>query len=86
MAHKKNSNYLVEIFGWYGAVAILLAFLLVSFKIIPASGYVYQLLNFTGAFGLVIISIAKKVKQSIVLNIFWAIIAIVAIVSLTINS
>lgn len=85
MAHKKNSNYLVEIVGWYGAVAILLAFILVSSKIISATGYTYQLLNLTGAFGLVIISFVKRVKQSVVLNIVWAIIAFVAIISLAVN-
>jgi hypothetical protein len=33
----KNSKNIIEIFGWYGAVAILLAYALISFKIIPAT-------------------------------------------------
>ena len=74
-----------EVAGWYGAVAILVAYALVSFKIIPGDGLLFQLLNLTGAIGILTISIYKKVKQSIVLNIFWGAVAIVAITALIIS-
>lgn len=83
MLNKKN---IAEIVGWYGTFAILLAYALVSFRIIPSSGYLYQALNLTGAVGIVVISIVKKVKQPAALNIVWAIIAFVAIISLMIHS
>ena len=83
MINKKN---LAEIFGWYGTITILLAYLLVSFNIIATNGYLYQILNLTGAIGIVVISIAKKVNQSTILNVLWAIIALVAIISLIINN
>lgn len=78
----KKKNIKVEIIGWYGAIAILLAYILVSFEFITASGAIFQLLNLTGAIGIIIISIYKNVVQSVVLNIFWAGIAIVAILRL----
>jgi len=65
----KNSKNIVEFFGWYGAVAILLAYALISFKIIPPTGYVYQGLNLTGATGIVINSLTKKDLQPAILNV-----------------
>lgn len=76
---------LIEIVGWYGAFAILLAYALVSFKVIPISSYPYQLLNLTGAAGIAIISIGKKAKQPAFLNVTWVIIASIAIIGLLIN-
>lgn len=46
-----NKNFIDEIIGWYGMVAILLAYGLVSFGYLSASGLFYQVLNFTGAGG-----------------------------------
>ncbi len=75
-----NKQLFAEIAGWYGATAILTAYALVSFNVIEGSGLWFQLLNLTGALGIIAISTYKKVKQSIVLNIFWSIVAIVALV------
>lgn len=73
---------LIEMIGWYGVVAILLAYALVSFGCISSKGYVYQLLNLTGALGVLVISIIKKAHQPAVLNFAWAVIAFIAIISL----
>jgi hypothetical protein len=77
-----NKRSLAEAYGWYGAAAIVLAYALVSFKVIPADGYVYQMLNLTGAVGIIIVSIRKKAQQPAVLNTVWAIVAVAAIVGL----
>lgn len=69
-----------EILGWYGAVAIVGAYFLVSFNVIAADSLLYQMLNFTGAMGVVAVSLAKGVQQPAVLNVFWALIALIAIV------
>lgn len=82
---KSNKQYATEIVGWYGTFAILLAYALVSFKVIPANSYIYQILNLTGAIGIVVISLVKKAKQPAALNIVWAVIALFAIISLFIN-
>ena len=68
-----------EIIGWYGTVAIILAYALVSFYFIGSNSIIYQLLNFTGAAGIVIISLSKKVYQPAALNTMWAIIALIAL-------
>jgi hypothetical protein len=73
-----------EIAGWYGACAIVLAYFLVSFKVIRPDGLVYQLLNLTGAIGIIVISAIKGVRQSVVLNAFWAVIALIALLRFTI--
>lgn len=75
MKHKAE-NY----FGWYGVLAILLAYLLISFNAITAKSLVYQLLNLTGAVGIIVEALSKKDTQPAVLNAIWAVIAVVAIV------
>jgi len=80
-----NRKSVAEFVGWYGTFAILLAYALISFKVIPSSGYLYQILNLTGAIGIVIISVVKKAKQPAALNIVWAAIAFFAMASLFIN-
>ena len=73
-----------DLIGWYGTCAIVLAYALVSFSLLPVSSFLYQIMNGTGALGLVYISFKKKVYQPGVLNIIWAIIALVAIIRLLI--
>ncbi|MCA9389883.1 hypothetical protein KC571_00605 [candidate division WWE3 bacterium] len=75
-----QSSKILEIFGWYGTVAIIGAYFLNSFQIIAATDLSYQLLNLTGGFGIIAISWHKKVFQSVALNIIWSFIAIIAIV------
>jgi hypothetical protein len=70
---------IVEIFGWYGMIAILGAYFLISFKILESTSLIFQFLNITGAIGIVAVSLYKKAYQPGVLNIIWAIIALLAI-------
>lgn len=75
-----NKKYiLIELAGWYGTAAILLAYTLVSFNMISAHGSVFQLLNLTGALATIVIMAHKKVLQSIILNMFWAGVALIAL-------
>ncbi len=68
-----------EIIGWYGVIAILLAYALNSFTVLTAKSAPYQLLNLTGAIGIVLISLRKKAYQPATLNLIWMIIAIIAL-------
>jgi hypothetical protein len=77
-----NKKYLTEIVGWYGMTAILLAYTLANFRFIAIGSFEYQILNLTGALGIVVISVAKKAKQPAVLNIIWAVVALIAIIGL----
>ncbi len=72
----------LEVAGWYGVIAILVAYGLVSFNIVNANGIVYQLLNLTGGGSISLISVRKRAYQPATLNIAWALIALVAIARL----
>ena len=77
-------NKIIEACGWYGTVAIVLAYIIVSFSVIDATNIWYQILNGTGALGIVAVSFHHKNYQPGVLNIIWTIIAIIAIVKILI--
>lgn len=82
MEYNNSMKKMAEVAGWYGIVAILGAYALVSFSVIESGSFIYQALNLTGALGVIWISYIKGVKQSVVLNVVWALIALVAIVKL----
>ena len=69
----------IEIFGWYGTVAIVVAYALVSFQIFQPLNIWYQLLIGTGALGIITDAFYKKDYQPGVLNAIWFIIAVIAI-------
>ncbi|WP_415719782.1 CBU_0592 family membrane protein [Maridesulfovibrio sp.] len=77
---RKIKLLLVETLGWYGTIAIILAYILVSFGMLDSKEPAYQILNLSGAVGIISISLHKKAYQPAVLNIIWAAIALVAIV------
>jgi len=72
----------IEVFGWYGTFAIMSAYALVSFGVLQPDSFLYQLLNGTGAVGIVAVSFYKKTYQPGVLNIVWALIALIAIMGI----
>ena len=73
---------LVDIYGWCGMTAIVVAYALVSFSVIKPEGLTYQILNGAGALGIVLISFVKRAYQPAILNLIWTIIAAVAIVKI----
>ena len=77
----KNSA-ITEIIGWYGVIALLGAYAMVSFGVIAANGVWFQTLNVTGAIGIVIEASAKKNWQPAVLNIVWAVIGIAVLIKI----
>jgi hypothetical protein len=74
-------NKITEILGWYGVVAIVGAYALLSFGIIDSESLWYQGLNLTGAIGIVLDALDDKNIQPAVLNTIWAVIALIAIVN-----
>lgn len=82
---RTKKTWLVEVLGWYGFVAILGAYGLISFDVISQNSLFYQLLNLSGALGLFAVAFSKKATQPAILNIIWAVVAIVAIISLVIK-
>lgn len=85
MSYSPQTLKIFEILGWYGASAILGAYALISFNIVGSDSYIYQLLNLTGATGVMVISFLKHARQPAFLNLVWAIVAVVALAGLIIK-
>ncbi len=84
-APKKHANPVIEWLGWYGVVATILAYILVSFSWVSPTSMLYQLLNLTGAIGVTIETYVNKDYQPFWLNLIWACIALIAIGSILIH-
>ena len=72
-------NRFIEIWGWYGAVALLVAYALSSFHFLNSDNVWYQFLNLTGASGIVAVSLLKKAYPPAALNFVWLIVALIAL-------
>ena len=79
--HVKTTKF-DEAIGWYGAIVILLAYALVSYNFIVADSIFYQFLNISGGIGLLWIAYKKHVTQSVLLNIVWIMIGIIALLKI----
>lgn len=82
---KQASGDIKNLAGWYGVMAILLAYTLLSFKALTPDSLPYQLLNLTGALGIMYEAYYKKDTQPVVLNVVWAVVALVAIFRIVIS-
>lgn len=69
------------VLGWIGMILVLLAYALLSINKIE-NGKLYQLLNFLAATLMAIGLVPTKAWFSFVLQIIWAIIALVALIKL----
>ena len=72
---------LIEIIGWYGVGAVLTAYALTSFSVITNESLWFFILNMTGALSLAYVSYQKKNQQTVVLNLVWAAIAVLGLMS-----
>ena len=73
---------IISFLGWYGVVAVVVAYVLISFSLVSSNALVYQLLNLSGALGIMIETYYKKDYQPFWLNLIWAGIALIAIIKL----
>lgn len=76
---KIKSTKFTEFCGWTGMILILLAYGLLSFAIIESNSVVFQALNLVGALGFIVVAASKGVKQSVIINIIWSAIALIAL-------
>jgi hypothetical protein len=77
-----TKDKVIETLGWYGALAVTGAYAFNSFGYLAADASGYQLLNLSGAIALAIITLYRRVYQSALVNVIWAIIAVVALAKL----
>ena len=75
----KKSNKIVDIVGWIGVIEILVAYALLNFNIFNAQNLIYQILNLTGSCAILFEAYKKKDYEPVILNLVWAIIAIIVI-------
>jgi len=71
--------FFADIPGWIGAFLILLAFWLLTHKVVHSHSYTYMLLNLFGGAFLAFETWRKLSYASFVLNIIWVVIAIYGI-------
>lgn len=72
-------KFSIDVIGWIGALLILIAYALISFKKIEGNSLKYQLLNIFGSIFLVINTYYYGAIPSTLVNVIWAIIAVFAI-------
>ena len=77
-----NNKIIEEFIGWYGAIAIISAYALLSFGVKNSDSTIYQMLNATGALVIVFHSFKKRDYQPGVLNIIWTVIAVVSLIKI----
>jgi len=70
---------LVDVAGWMGVVALLVAYGLVSTKRIEGDSVVYQMLNLVGAGLLIANSFYYGAYPSVGINVIWIGIAVYAL-------
>ncbi len=75
-------NTVTEILGWYGVFAIVGAYILLSFNFVDSDSVTFQVLNLTGAIGIVIDAVEDKNTQPAVLNTIWALVALIALIKI----
>ena len=72
----------VEVAGWIGAALILLAYLLVTVGRLTGKSAAFQWMNMVGAAGFTINGWWHRAIPSAALNVFWMLIAAVALARL----
>jgi hypothetical protein len=70
---------LIEIGGWIGTAALLLAYGLVSTRRLDGDGVPYQALNLVGAVLVLINSFYHGAMPSVAVNVFWIAIGLFAL-------
>jgi hypothetical protein len=71
-----RTNTLIDIVGWVGAVALLLAYIFISTRRMEGDSASYQLLNLGGSAFLMVNSFFYGAYPSSIVNIVWISIAI----------
>lgn len=69
----------VEIAGWSGAGVLLVAYALVSLRRLRGDGVLFQIMNILGAAGIALHSGTNRAWASVVVNLVWIAIGLVAL-------
>ncbi|MDZ4816027.1 MAG: hypothetical protein SGI71_07145 [Verrucomicrobiota bacterium] len=80
-----KKEIILNVIGWLGAGCVLAAYFLVTIKKWKADSLWFQWTNVMGGILLAIMTFYKEAYPSTFLNVVWALIGIVAIVSLSLR-
>ena len=80
LTEKEGWEVTSEVLGWIGIILVLLAYGLTTFEVISGGSLLFMGLNLLGAIGIALDAWEDKNIQPVVLNIIWAVIAVVGIV------
>jgi hypothetical protein len=74
-----NRNKILEILGWIGGIVLIIAYCLNSYGLLLSASVTYQGLNLFGSLTLAYYTYQKKAYPNVMLNVIWALIAMIAI-------
>ncbi len=74
-----NNDVLIDILGWMGAIALLVAYALISARRVEGDSTAYQLLNLVGSILLILNTFYYGAYPSSFLNLFWIAVALYAL-------
>lgn len=73
-------NKLAEGYGWIGSIFILAAYALLSFGVVTGDTLLYYGLTMVGSSGLAVVTYRHRAFQSFTVNIFFTILAFIALI------
>lgn len=76
---QEENGLLVEIIGWTGSSAILLAYALNSYQKIRSASLTFLFLNLSGGLLLIAYSFYKDALANVFLNVVWVVVAVAAL-------
>ena len=77
--HLPRNNF-AELFGWFASAAILTGYALLSFGILDADSALYHGIFLVGSSGLAVVTYRHRAFQSFTVNIFFGVLALIAII------
>lgn len=71
---------LAEAFGWFASAVLLLGYGLLSFGVISGESPIYHGMFLVGSIGLAIVTYRHRAFQSFTVNVFFGLLALVALI------
>lgn len=73
-------NKLAEAFGWFASIVMLSGYALLSFGIINGESAIYHGMFLVGSIGLAVVTYRHRAFQSFTVNVFFGVLALVALI------
>jgi len=75
----------VDILGWIGSVAVLMAYGLNSYQKLKSNSIIFYLLNIVGGVFLIVYTVYKEAYANTFINIVWVVVAIPALIKVLVK-